>query len=46
VGLDALREEVLSMGGSIHLKSKVGEGTTIEIFVPDMRGEESLLRSA
>ena len=46
VGLDALREEVLSMGGSMHLKSKVGEGTTIEIFIPELGSEISLLRSA
>lgn len=46
VGLDALREEVLSVGGSLHLKSKVGEGTTIEIFIPELGSEVSLLRSA
>jgi two-component system chemotaxis sensor kinase CheA len=46
VGLDALREEVVSLGGSVHLKSKVGEGTAIEIFIPEAENEESLIRSA
>ena len=46
VGLDALREEVLSLGGSVHLKSKVGAGTTIEIFIPEMEADASQLRSA
>lgn len=42
VGLDALREELLRVGGSIHLKSKVGEGTTIELFIPDLDVEIDL----
>lgn len=47
VGLDALREEVLKLGGGLALKSKVGEGTTIEISLPELGGLESaVLRSA
>lgn len=46
VGLDALREEVLRLGGTLHLKSKVGEGTTIEIQVPELGHETAMLRSA
>jgi two-component system chemotaxis sensor kinase CheA len=46
VGLDALREEVLKLGGQMHLKSKVGEGTTIEIQVPVLDYEVAVLRSA
>jgi two-component system chemotaxis sensor kinase CheA len=46
VGLDALREEVLRLGGTIHLKSKVGAGTTIEIVLPELGLEAPKLRSA
>jgi two-component system chemotaxis sensor kinase CheA len=46
VGLDALKEEVLGLGGTIHLKSKVGEGTRIEIHIPELKLESDLLRSA
>lgn len=46
VGLDALREEVLKLGGTMHLKSKVGEGTTIAISLPEMGFEAATLRSA
>jgi len=46
VGLDALREEVLRLGGRIHIKSEVGVGTTIELSVPDLQLEPALLRSA
>ena len=45
VGLDALREEVLSIGGSLRLKSTVGQGTAIEIFIPAFE-ETDLRRSA
>lgn len=46
VGLDALREEVLNSGGTLHLRSKVGEGTAIEIFIPEKGLELDLRRSA
>jgi two-component system chemotaxis sensor kinase CheA len=46
VGLDALREEVLNVGGTLHLKSKTGEGTVIEIQIPELGYEPDLLRSA
>lgn len=46
VGLDALREEVVSAGGTLHIHSKVGEGTSINIFVPEKGTESDLLRSA
>ncbi len=34
VGLDALREEILKIGGTIHIESKINEGTQIGIFLP------------
>lgn len=46
VGLDALREEVLNAGGILHLKSVVGQGTNIEIVVPELDIEPAILRSA
>jgi len=47
VGLDALREEVLKLGGTLDLKSKVGEGTAIEISLPELGFENAVvLRSA
>lgn len=46
VGLDALREEVLKMGGHLHIKSKIGEGTTLELRIPEFVQETATLRSA
>ncbi len=46
VGLDALYEEVLSIGGTLHLRSKVGQGTVLEISVPDLGTEMAFRRSA
>jgi two-component system chemotaxis sensor kinase CheA len=46
VGLDALREEVLSLGGTIYIKSKVGQGTTLELCIPMDAASGQLLRSA
>ncbi|RKZ28925.1 hypothetical protein DRQ26_00080 [bacterium] len=34
VGMDAVRSELTSIGGTIVVKSKVGVGTTFEIFAP------------
>lgn len=46
VGLDALREEVLNKGGTVYLRTHVGAGTSIEIFVPALTDENVVLRSA
>lgn len=46
VGLDALREEVLKMGGHLRIKSKVGEGTVLELSFPELAEEPAMLRSA
>lgn len=46
VGLDALREEVLKIGGQLHIKSKVGEGTVLELSFPELADEPAMLRSA
>lgn len=46
VGLDALREEVLKIGGHLHIKSKVGEGTVLELRFPELSEEPVMLRSA
>jgi two-component system chemotaxis sensor kinase CheA len=46
VGLDALREEVLKIGGHLHIKSTVGEGTTLELKFPELAEEPVILRSA
>ncbi|MGZ3721573.1 MAG: ATP-binding protein [Bdellovibrionales bacterium] len=42
VGLDALREEVVSIGGTLHLKSIVGKGTSIEILIPELGSENTM----
>jgi two-component system chemotaxis sensor kinase CheA len=46
VGLDALREEVLNKGGTVFLRTQVGIGTSIEIFVPSLTDDKVVLRSA
>lgn len=46
VGLDALREEVLKVGGSLHIKSEIGKGTMIEMTMPDLPEEAFISRSA
>lgn len=46
VGLDALREEVLKAGGTLHIKSKVGEGTIIHLEFPEVISQPVQLRSA
>lgn len=48
VGLDALREEVVNLGGTLHLKSRLGHGTAIEIYIPElgMENEIQVRRSA
>lgn len=46
VGLDALKEEVLRIGGSLRLESKVNQGTKIEIDLPYLSGDSAMLRSA
>ncbi len=46
VGLDALREEVLNRGGTVHIRSTVGEGTAIVISLPEPMNPTALLRSA
>jgi len=34
IGLAAVREEVVRLGGTIEAKSKLGKGTTFEIVIP------------
>lgn len=46
VGLDALREEVLRLGGQMYIQSKVGQGTSISLTFPQLGYEPALLRSA
>jgi two-component system chemotaxis sensor kinase CheA len=46
VGLDALREEVLRLGGQMHIQSRVGQGTSITLTIPQLGYEPALLRSA
>jgi two-component system chemotaxis sensor kinase CheA len=46
VGLDALKEEVLRIGGTLRLESKVNQGTKIEIDLPNLSGDSAMLRSA
>lgn len=46
VGLDALREEVLKIGGTLHIESKVGAGTSLKMQLPLLGYEPVLLRSA
>ncbi|MGE4133593.1 MAG: ATP-binding protein [Bdellovibrionales bacterium] len=46
VGLDALRDELVRAGGSIKIESKMGEGTTLKIEIPELTDRSSVLRSA
>lgn len=47
VGLDALREEVLKLGGELRVHSKVGSGTTLDIRLPELSFDQlPHLRSA
>ena len=46
VGLDALREEVLSRGGTLVVNSKLNEGTSIEISLPYAAESTVLLKGA
>jgi two-component system chemotaxis sensor kinase CheA len=46
VGLDALREEVLRLGGTLVVKSKVNEGTAIEVTLPLVGRAAVLLKGA
>lgn len=45
VGLDALREEVLKMNGTLEILSTVGQGTTLMIFIP-LTPAQTFARSA
>ena len=46
VGLDALREEVVKLGGQMYIQSKVGQGTSISLTFPQLEYGPALLRSA
>jgi two-component system chemotaxis sensor kinase CheA len=46
VGMDAMREEILSLGGSLRIISKINAGTTIVVGIPDLDSENGVLRSA
>ena len=46
VGLDALREEVLRLGGTLVVKSKLNEGTAIEVTLPPVGAVAGLLKGA
>jgi two-component system, NarL family, sensor kinase len=37
-GLNSMRERVASLNGEIHIKSAVGEGTTIDVIIPLKKG--------
>lgn len=37
VGMEAVGYEIKQIGGSIHVTSKLGEGTTFEFLMPDLR---------
>ncbi|MBA2874724.1 GAF domain-containing sensor histidine kinase [Thermaerobacillus caldiproteolyticus] len=38
LGLSSMRERVTSLNGEIHIKSTIGEGTTIQVMIPLKRG--------
>ena len=46
VGLDALREEVLRIGGAFHIQSTVGQGTKLNLTFPVLGNDPAFLRSA
>ena len=46
VGLDALREEIIQLGGSLSLTSELGRGTVIDMHLPDLDNQVKWPRSA
>lgn len=40
IGLAMVKKQVTRLGGRVSLDSKVGEGTSVRIFLPQDRGEE------
>jgi two-component system, NarL family, sensor kinase len=38
LGLNSMKERVASLNGEIHIKSSVGEGTTIDVIIPLKKG--------
>jgi two-component system chemotaxis sensor kinase CheA len=50
VGLDAVRESILELGGKIAMQSEVGQGTTFEIVLPHFKrvdiGAKDILQEA
>lgn len=43
VGLDVVRSNVLSMGGSVHIESQLHKGTTFSLFLPLTTGIKETL---
>ena len=43
VGMDVVKKAVESIGGQVNLHSKLGEGTTIELFLPSSLALKSVL---
>lgn len=46
LGLDALRKEIFRLGGSLSLTSKWGQGTVIDMHLPDLDHQVNWSRSA
>ena len=46
VGLDALNEEVMRIGGRLTVSSSIGQGTKIEMDLPELEQDLSASRSA
>lgn len=46
VGMDAIKTEVLKLGGDIHVQSELGQGTKITILVPELGVNLDLAKSA
>lgn len=46
VGMDAIKSEVIKLGGSIKVESKVGEGTLLTVEIPDISRQDIYARSA
>jgi two-component system chemotaxis sensor kinase CheA len=46
VGMDAVKTEVLNMGGKIHVSSELGRGTCLTLLVPEAKVELDLVKCA
>ena len=46
IGLNAVRDEAIKLGGKAWVESKVGQGTTLKVMIPDFTPELTVKASA